>query len=80
MKAGLPVIAANASASPEVLGGAGVLVGVDDIAGLSEHIAWVLADGGRARALRQQSLERARDFSWEATATRTADVYLRLAG
>lgn len=79
MKAGLPVIAADASASPEVLGGAGVLVDVDDVDGLASHLAWVLGDPERSRMMRTQSRERAREFSWEGTAARTAEVYLRLA-
>ncbi|HEY4413187.1 MAG TPA: hypothetical protein VGN06_09340, partial [Gaiellaceae bacterium] len=66
-----PVVARPDAAVQELVGDAGVLT--DDLAA---GIGVALADRDRFRSA---GLERARLFSWEETARRTADVYRRLA-
>jgi glycosyltransferase involved in cell wall biosynthesis len=79
MSFGTPCITSNTSAMPEVVGDAGVLVdpnSVDDIFnGLCR-----LADHPQLRALlSSRAAERARAFSWEATARRTLAELVALA-
>lgn len=68
MSAGVPVIASNRGALPDVLGGAGVLVEPDDPEGLAQAIERVVADDAWAARLAQAGLDRARTFSWDAAA------------
>lgn len=71
MACGTPVVARPDAAVREVVGDAGVLT--DDLA---DGVRRALAERDRLSAA---GLERARLFSWEETARRTAEVYRRLA-
>lgn len=75
MQCGTPVIAANTSSLPEVVGEAGVLVDPHDGAALSEAMLDLLRDAGRRETLRAAGLARARTFSWERTLAETMAVY-----
>lgn len=75
MACGAPVITSNASALPEVVGGAAVIVDPSSSEGLYYAMRQVLHDDGLRLKLRKQSLERARLFSWERTAEETLAVY-----
>jgi glycosyltransferase involved in cell wall biosynthesis len=75
MACGLPVLAARASALPEVVGEAGLLLDPDRVEDWSEAIAAVLSDDQRALAMRDAGLRRAARFSWDRTAEATLDVY-----
>ena len=75
MASGVPVIAANATSLPEVVGEAGLLVGPDDAAGWEEAANRVLGDAAFANHLCDAGIVRARQFSWEAAATNTYAVY-----
>ena len=75
MQCGTPVIAANTSSLPEVVGDAGLLVDPRDGAALSQAMLDVLGDAGRRERMRVAGLARARTFSWERTLAETVAVY-----
>jgi glycosyltransferase involved in cell wall biosynthesis len=79
MACGAPVIASNRSAIPEVTGSAAVLLDPDDEQGFAAAIARVLSDDEFAASCRARGLARAAQFTWQATAVRTADAYRRVA-
>jgi glycosyltransferase involved in cell wall biosynthesis len=73
MACGTPVVCADSSSLPEVVGEAGVMFR-GDAAELAEVLASLLDDNGRREKLKEQGLRRARSFEWRQTAARTADV------
>jgi alpha-1,3-rhamnosyl/mannosyltransferase len=75
MACGAPVVAANASAIPELVGSAGLLVSPDDTSGFADAIEGLLLNAERRHALRERSIRRAAEFSWDRTAKATIDVY-----
>jgi glycosyltransferase involved in cell wall biosynthesis len=79
MACGTPVIAADASALPEVVGDAGLLVGPRDVEGLARAIASLTRSPEARAELRARGLQRAQTFSWRATAERTLAVYRAVA-
>lgn len=70
MSRNCPVIAANATALPEVVGGAGILVSPDDPAEWTEAMSGYLEDEEMRSRFSKLGTERARSFTW----TRSADV------
>lgn len=74
MACGTPVVCVDEPALVEVTGGAAVVVPAGRLA---EGIASALTDYDRLRAA---GLERARVFTWEATAAATVHAYLRALG
>jgi glycosyltransferase involved in cell wall biosynthesis len=75
MACGTPVLAADASSLPEVVGGAGELFAPGDSALLARRIAEITAAPERCAAMRERGLARAADFSWDRTARRVLEVY-----
>jgi glycosyltransferase involved in cell wall biosynthesis len=75
MACGTPVVAADASCTPEVVGDAALLVAPQDVTAFAAAMIRVLSDEGLARQLRQRGRDRARQFSWGRTATATRAVY-----
>ena len=75
---GVPVVASNTAALPEVAGGAAVLVDPLDIDALAQAIARVLRDEALRGRLREDGIARAAEFSWETAARRTLDAYASL--
>jgi glycosyltransferase involved in cell wall biosynthesis len=75
MAAGAPVVAANASSLPECAGDAGVLCDPDDREAMGGALDRLLDDAAHAEDLRQRGFERAKLFTWAATARRTYAVY-----
>ena len=67
MACGCPVVVSPRGALPEVVGDAGVVCAPDAPA-VTAALRGVLADPGRAAALRAAGLERARGMTWAATA------------
>ena len=74
MTVGVPVIASNRGALPEVLGDAGMLIEPDDPDSLTAALERMLTDTALARRLAARGLRRTRLFDWigSARALRTA--------
>ena len=75
MAAGTPVVAADRAALPEVLGGAGLLFDPDQVHTLIEPLRRLGREPGLREQLAAAGRERRGAFSWDATATATAEVY-----
>lgn len=71
MACGTPVVAANNSSIPEIVGDAALLFEAEDINMMVEIIAQVLTNQTLHRSLAQKGLERAGSFSWENCARQT---------
>jgi glycosyltransferase involved in cell wall biosynthesis len=81
MACGCPVVTTDVSSLPEVAGSAALLVDPHDPAGFAEALQSVILDRDLSTRLRGDGLRRARDFSWDDTASTTHAVYERaLAG
>lgn len=75
MRCGAPVLAADNSAFPEVIGQAGVMIPAVDVKAWSDSMLDLLTDEGKRETLRQRGFTRANLFSWDRTAQSTYDVY-----
>jgi glycosyltransferase involved in cell wall biosynthesis len=75
MASGTPVVAADTSSIPEVVGPAGVLFPAGDHHALGRAVGELLDRPESRRALVERGLARAREFDWKATARKHADVY-----
>jgi glycosyltransferase involved in cell wall biosynthesis len=75
MACGVPVVASNLSAIPEVAGEAALLVDPRDVDQLCDAMERVLRDKRLQGALQRRGIERAQGFSWERTARETIAVY-----
>lgn len=80
MACGTPVVVANRSSLPEVVGDAGLLVNPEDPADIAEALARVLGDETLRDRLRKAGLARAAQFTWDLTARKTWAVYRRVLG
>jgi alpha-1,3-rhamnosyl/mannosyltransferase len=78
MTVGVPVIASNRGALPEVTGGAAQVIEPDDIAGLAAAMRRYLDDPAAAAAAVERGLARARAYSWDASAATLLDLYRTL--
>jgi len=79
LSCGTPVIAANNSSLPEVVGDAGILLDLDDEDLWAQNIIKVMTDPELRTKLSQKGLQQAKKFSWKKTARQTAEVYKSLA-
>ncbi|HZT77886.1 MAG TPA: glycosyltransferase family 1 protein [Vicinamibacterales bacterium] len=75
MTLGIPVVAANRGALPEVLGDAGLLVDPERPAEIADAIQRMLSDAALADGCRERGLARARAFNWDETAALVHDAY-----
>jgi len=75
MACGVPTVTSNASSLGEVAGTAALTVEAGSDTDLRGAMARVLENPSLAANLRQSGLVRAREFTWEKTARRTAEVY-----
>ena len=80
LRAGCPVVAANAASIPEVTGDAAVLVDPMDASGFAAATERVLADRALRDDLVRRGCARAAAFTWAAAARQTAAVYERVLG
>jgi glycosyltransferase involved in cell wall biosynthesis len=78
MACGTPVVVADATSLPEVVGDAGLLVGPDDVDGWVAAVCLVLEDEQAARRLVDAGRSRAADFTWQRTAEATRRIYALL--
>ncbi len=75
MACGCPVIVANNSSLPEVVGeGNGMFVRPDDIDGIAANMERLLSDTPFVMDMRARGIERAKQFTWQQTAQQTLPV------
>jgi glycosyltransferase involved in cell wall biosynthesis len=75
MACGTPVVAADNSSLPEVVGEAGLLVDAGDPQALAEALARLLTDRELAAHLVRTGRNQARRFTWEGAARQLLDLY-----
>jgi glycosyltransferase involved in cell wall biosynthesis len=80
MACGTPVVAANVSSLPEVVGDAALLVDPQNDEEITVALWRILTDAALRAQLRAKGLQRADGFSWERAARQTMEVYCRAAG
>ena len=78
MQCGVPVITANVSSLPEVVGDAALLVDPTDADALCQAILNVVNSTTLQKQLRDDSLRRAKLFSWEKYTRQHIDLYRKL--
>jgi len=75
MACGVPVISANTTSLPEVVGTAGIMVAPGDIDGLGAAILNVLRDEELRQRMRSSGLLQAEKFNWRQTARVVLETY-----
>lgn len=78
MACGIPVIAANSSSLPEVVGDGGYLVDPLDAEAIALHMEALYQDSALAQRLKRRALNRAKLFSWERSAEGLMGLYKEL--
>jgi glycosyltransferase involved in cell wall biosynthesis len=78
MACGTPVISADNSSLPEVVGKAGILLDAKDTAGLTKAMRAVLTDEKLAASLREGGLKHAQNFTWQTSAKVLLEVIKRV--
>jgi glycosyltransferase involved in cell wall biosynthesis len=68
MACGAPVLVSDGGALPEVVGEAAVIFSLSEPSGLRDALKTCLSDADLRLRLKEQGLERAREFSWPTTA------------
>ncbi len=80
MACGTPVVAADNSSLPEVVGEAGILVPADDSSSLAEAVARLLTDKPLRAKLVAAGRAQAQRFTWESAARQLLEEYEAAAG
>jgi glycosyltransferase involved in cell wall biosynthesis len=75
MACGIPVVTTNAASLPEVVGDAALMIPPGDPSSLAAALRQALTDTELRSQLRDAGLRRAAQFTWDATARRTLQVY-----
>ncbi len=75
MACGTPVVCANVSSLPEVVGDAAVLFDPPNVQALASALTRVFDEAALRDTLRARGLAQAQKFSWERTANETLKVY-----
>lgn len=75
MACGTPVITSDTSSLPEVAGDAALLIDPTSVEAIAEAMVRVVNDAGLRDELHGKGLLRASQFSWEASAIKTLEVY-----
>jgi glycosyltransferase involved in cell wall biosynthesis len=79
MRYGIPVVASNRSAVPEVVGDAAILVDPEDVRQMGAALSRVAVDAELRRDLSERGARRLDSFRWEATIEQTAALFERVA-
>jgi glycosyltransferase involved in cell wall biosynthesis len=74
MASGVPVLAGNGTAMPEVVADAGLLVDPLDVEAITDALVRLTTDAGLRETLRARGLDRARTFTWDRTAAAIREV------
>lgn len=77
---GTPTVTSTAASLPEVAGEAALTVSPEDEVALAQALRQLLDDAALRETLRQRGLVQAAQFTWEAAARQTAQVYLQALG
>jgi glycosyltransferase involved in cell wall biosynthesis len=80
MACGTPVLASRAGALPEVVGDAGRFFDPYRVDDLARELATMLGDPAGSQALGRRGIERARRYTWEASARRALAAFEEVAG
>lgn len=80
MACATPVITSNTSSMPEVAGGAALLVDPFNHQQITEGIHKILSDSSLRNKMVKEGVERASNFTWEASARSLLDIYDRMPG
>lgn len=80
MASGVPVIASNTSAIPEVVGDAGILVDPFDLDGFYEAMKSMVESPVLRKSYAKKSLSRSSMFTWNKCAEETMGVYNKVLG
>jgi glycosyltransferase involved in cell wall biosynthesis len=75
MTAGVPVIAADRGALPEVAGSAARFFEPDDVDGLTALLKKIILDSGMRATMRESGIEQAGRFSWRSSAAALRDAW-----
>lgn len=75
MACGVPVVAANTSSLPEILGEAAYLVNPKSKEEIAEGIERVLTDKNLQEEMKKKGYRQINKFSWEDTARQTVNIY-----
>jgi len=78
MACGCPVVTANTSSLPEVVGEAGIMVNPYDTSSLVQAMRRVLTDDKLRDNMVRKGLEQSKKFSWEKTIKQTLAVYKKV--
>ena len=80
MACGTPVVSADNSSLPEVVGDAGILLPAEDVEAWADALARVLEDVSLRATLRERGFRQAARFSWEASARALVEIYGEVGG
>jgi glycosyltransferase involved in cell wall biosynthesis len=75
MACGVPVIASNAGALPEVVGDAGLLVNPSDTPAIANALLRTLQDEVLRETFKARGLRRAQQFTWQASANKIWSIF-----
>lgn len=76
MASGTPVLTSSESSLPEIAGGAAICVPSDDLSAIQQGIEILVKDQSTYVSCVEKGLKRAREFSWEKTASQTWETIL----
>ena len=74
------MITSDCSSLPEVVGSAGLMVPPMDAAALADKMELLITDHKLRARLKQAGIERAKQFTWEASAEKLVQIYKKVGG